>query len=56
MENSGDSVIKGAPITGDGMGEKERERARERERERRVYWQLHELDYKHTRCEIQNTC
>ena len=33
MENSGGSVIKGAPITGDGMGEKERERARERERE-----------------------
>ena len=27
----------------------------EREREKRVYWQLHELDYKHTRCEIQNT-
>ena len=25
------------------------------EREKRVYWQLHELDYKRIRCEIQNT-
>ena len=28
---------------------------REREREKRVYLQLHELDYNHTKCEIQNT-
>ena len=28
---------------------------RERVREKRVYLQLHELDYNHTRCEIQNT-
>ena len=27
----------------------------EREREKRVYLQLHELDYNHTKCEIQNT-
>ena len=27
----------------------------ERDSEKRVYWQLHELNYKHTRCEIQNT-
>ena len=25
------------------------------EREKRVYLQLHELDYNHTKCEIQNT-
>ena len=38
--------------------EREREGEREREREkieRRVYWQLNELDYIHTRCKIQIT-